>query len=295
MDSHTHFQFLMKPCVCSLHDAPEHIRSNNIYIENGYRKNFLHYKQCLKSIFMLTNETVNIWSHLLGSILFIFLIFSINDFLRGLEHATQIDHLIVTVSCLCFLFCLVFSTTYHIFKCQSKEYAECCLRMDFTGISVSLCGIYLPGYYYAFTCFDFWRMFYSGLTFILIIVTVLFQVLPRRIYIDRLDRKRIALFSFMVLFGIIPACHWVYLYGGLSSIFIQTFLPKIFVMYLIVGSAFFFYMSKIPEKYKPGFFDYFGASHQIWHILILSAFVYWYCCSFELIKYIYSRDGFCNL
>ena len=241
----------------------------------------------------MTNESVNIWSHFLGSLLFIFLTFSINDFVRGVPETSVIDHIVVTIFCLSFLFCLVFSTTYHIFKCQSKEQAEYCFRLDLAGISVSLSGIYLPSYYYGFVCFPFWKMFYSGTTLVLIVVNILFQVLPRRIYTDKADRRTFS-FVFMVLFGVLPACHLVFLHGGIGNPFVIFILPKVFLMYFITGSAFFFYITKIPEKYYPGAFDYFGSSHQLWHVFILSAFIWWYLCSFEMIKYVFTTDRLCD-
>ena len=283
----------MNQYICGIQDAPEHLRHNE-FIHHGYRKNFNTYKDCIKSLFLLTNESVNIWSHLLGSILFIFLTFSINDFVRGVPETSAIDHVVVTVFCLSFLTCLVFSTAYHIFNCQSKEQADCCFRLDLAGIGVSLCGIYLPSYYYAFICIPFWRMFYSGATLVLIIINILFQVLPRRLYSNKADKRRIYVFIFMVLFGIIPACHWIYLHGGFGNAFVQNFVPKIFLMYFTTGLAFFFYASKIPEKYYPGVFDYFGSSHQLWHVFILLAFIWWYLSSFELIKYVFTTDRLCD-
>lgn len=46
----------------------------NEYILHGYRVNFHSYPQLLKSVFQWHNETMNIWSHLLGVILFLALI-----------------------------------------------------------------------------------------------------------------------------------------------------------------------------------------------------------------------------
>lgn len=34
--------------------------------------------------------------------------------------------------------------------------------------------------------------------------------------------------------------------------FVQLFLPRVIVMYLIAGAAFLFYVTKIPERYFPG-------------------------------------------
>jgi adiponectin receptor len=54
------------------HAAPEHLRDNE-YIKTGYRINFSTSKRILRSLFMVHNESVNVWTHLLGALLFVFL------------------------------------------------------------------------------------------------------------------------------------------------------------------------------------------------------------------------------
>ena len=43
---------------------------SNKHIHFGYRKNFNTISHTLKSIFMWHNETVNIWTHLIGAFFF---------------------------------------------------------------------------------------------------------------------------------------------------------------------------------------------------------------------------------
>ena len=50
-------------------------RKDNEHIRTGYRINFNTMKRILRSLFMIHNETVNIWSHLLGVLLFFILIY----------------------------------------------------------------------------------------------------------------------------------------------------------------------------------------------------------------------------
>lgn len=62
-----------RPFVGSWEEAPEFVRDNE-YIRKGYRINFSSVKAVVKSLFMLHNETMNVWSHLCGVIIFIVLI-----------------------------------------------------------------------------------------------------------------------------------------------------------------------------------------------------------------------------
>ena len=101
-------------------DCPEFLQSNS-YIINGYRINFT-YSQCLKSICMYTNESINIWSHLLGVALFIYYLYETIFYILPIyKTSTSTDYLIVVLYSICFIFCFLFSTLFHIFCCHSKK------------------------------------------------------------------------------------------------------------------------------------------------------------------------------
>ena len=63
-------------------------------ITRGYRLG-LDYKQCLLSIFRLHNETINIWTHLLGFLFFSVLI--VKDSLWTQEHIRDVRDYITTM------------------------------------------------------------------------------------------------------------------------------------------------------------------------------------------------------
>ena len=59
--------------IGSIKEIPDH-RHDNDYILHGYRINFNTVGRILRSLFMIHNETVNVWSHLIGVLVFISLI-----------------------------------------------------------------------------------------------------------------------------------------------------------------------------------------------------------------------------
>ena len=63
----------LKLSIGTFHDAQKFIQDNE-FIKNGYILNCNTYKKTFFSLFICHNETVNIWSHLLGALIFIFLI-----------------------------------------------------------------------------------------------------------------------------------------------------------------------------------------------------------------------------
>lgn len=60
--------------IASIDDCPPHLIDNE-YIKSGYRLYFSNFKELLRSLFMWHNETINVWTHLLGALMVIFLIF----------------------------------------------------------------------------------------------------------------------------------------------------------------------------------------------------------------------------
>lgn len=54
-------------------DAPDYLKDNE-YIKNGYLINCHSLKLVLRSLFVCSNETINVWSHLLGCFISLFLI-----------------------------------------------------------------------------------------------------------------------------------------------------------------------------------------------------------------------------
>merc|ERR1711899_399106 len=47
-------------------------------------------------------------------------------------------------------------------------------------------------------------------------------------------------------------------------------------LFVIWAAAFFFYLTKMPERLMPGLVDIFGHSHQWWHVLIFFALLFWH-------------------
>ncbi|KAH0517710.1 Progestin and adipoQ receptor family member 3 [Microtus ochrogaster] len=74
---------------------------DNPYITDGYRA-YLPSRLCIKSLFILSNETVNIWSHLLGFFLFFTLgIYDMTSVLPSAS-ASREDFVICSICLFCF-------------------------------------------------------------------------------------------------------------------------------------------------------------------------------------------------
>ena len=65
------------PMIVHREQAPDWLIDNK-YILYGYRVDFQRKRDLLKSLFMKHNELLNIWTHLLGGVFFILLVFYSN-------------------------------------------------------------------------------------------------------------------------------------------------------------------------------------------------------------------------
>ncbi|XP_074646102.1 progestin and adipoQ receptor family member 3-like [Tubulanus polymorphus] len=263
-------------------DLPQFLR-NNPHIFYGYRA-FLPFGLCLKSMFMWSNETINIWSHFLGCILFFLLMFYDNFVFIPSLKGSYIDHFMITVSLLCFQFCLLSSAGFHLFMCHSEKANSRWLQIDLAGIIFGMIGCYVPGVHYAFYCFSIWRDIYF-LTVLILSIGVLCMQLNPRFAATEWWNLRLLLYCSLVAYGLIPTTHWIYLNGGWSHTIVKMFLPKVVLMYLLELFAFFFYISKCPERCLPGKVDFLGSSHQIWHVILVAGFFYWHQAGKEILQY----------
>ncbi|KAM9661676.1 progestin and adipoQ receptor family member 3 isoform X2 [Harpia harpyja] len=240
---------------------------DNPYITDGYRA-YLPSRLCLKSLFILSNETVNIWSHLLGFLLFFTLgIYDLTAVLPA-AGASREDFVICSVCLFCFQVCMLCSVGYHLFCChRSEKTSRRWMALDYAGISIGILGCYVSGVFYAFYCNNIHPSYLT----------------------QQWHRLRSIIFCSVSGYGIIPTIHWIWLNGGIGASIVQEFAPRVVVMYFIAAVAFLFYISKVPERYFPGQLNYLGSSHQVWHILAVVMLYWWHQSTVYIMQYRHSK------
>ncbi|XP_046566500.1 progestin and adipoQ receptor family member 3-like isoform X1 [Haliotis rubra] len=263
-------------------EIPDFLQGNPFVVE-GYRVS-LPFSLCLKSLFLWSNETINIWSHLLGFFIFLLLMLYDNIIVIPSYRGTLSDHIVVTVGLLCYQFCMLCSTGFHVFCCHSARASKRWLAVDLTGISVGIIGCYLPAVHYAFYCLSIWRDIYLIIITLLAVGTICVQLHPRY-FSHAWFYPRMAIYFFLAAYGVIPTIHWVYLSGGLGTKVVQLFVPKVITMYVLGASAFCFFLSKFPERMFPGIFDFLGSSHQWWHCIVVCAYLWWHHSGQDIMLY----------
>ncbi|XP_043369149.1 progestin and adipoQ receptor family member 3 isoform X3 [Dermochelys coriacea] len=204
-------------------------------------------------LFILSNETVNIWSHLLGFFLFFTLgIYDMTSVLPSAS-ASREDFVICSICLFCFQVCMLCSVGYHLFCChRSEKTSRRWMALDYAGISIGILGCYVSGVFYAFYCNNYWRQVYL-ITVLAMILAVFFAQIHPSYLTQQWHRLRSVIFCSVSGYGVIPTIHWVWLNGGVGASIVQEFAPRVIVMYLIAAVAFLFYISKVPERYFPEF------------------------------------------
>lgn len=119
------------------------------YIENGYRSNY-EFWDALMSLFTMHNETMNIWSHLIGFICVVivgsnYIMDTLYSDIPFFEYVTLQTYIV------CAALCLFLSTVYHWFGCLSEQCHDGLLKLDLTGVAFLVAGSFIPGAYFGKT------------------------------------------------------------------------------------------------------------------------------------------------
>ncbi|TFK26591.1 HlyIII channel protein [Coprinopsis marcescibilis] len=245
---------------------------DNEFIITGYRRLQYSWKGCLSSVFTyLHNETVNIHSHLWGAALFIYLLASFYPaYVSVHSETTWQDKLVVNIFLLSAIFCLFGSALFHTSICHSREVATRCHALDYTGIVVLIVGSFFPSIYYGYFCRPRFQYFWLSLLFVM-------GVGAARIVLDPEYAKpthrgaRTAVFIALGLSAVAPLGHLLLTTHHFSELLSQMGLGWLITsgaMY-IIGAL--LYANRIPERFLPGTFDHFGASHQLFHLFVVLA------------------------
>ncbi|KAG6414160.1 hypothetical protein SASPL_126878 [Salvia splendens] len=289
--------------LINFEELPEYMKDNE-FIRNYYRCEW-QLKDVALSVFSLHNESLNIWTHLVGFLIFSkMMIMSLNEKtslgnvmavffgsgsdgwlsmitdsyigkVAGLgslhtqqEHATSVPIWPWLIFLSGAMICLIFSSVSHLFSCHSRRFHYFFWRLDYTGISLMIvCSFFTP-IFYIFADQPYWRFFYISSATLLgaaVIVTLLAPSLST----GRTRSFRATLFLCMGFSGVVPATHAVILHWDQPQIRVSLMYEV--VMGLMYGAGALIYITRIPERWKPGAFDIVGHSHQIFHVFVVAA------------------------
>ena len=245
---------------------------NNPHIKRGYR--FTETKlECVCSMFNISNESFNIWSHALGLVLVLAVAFYFYPSSANFDLSTKADVLVAAVFFVMACLTLVCSTIWHTMNAVADVNAISIFAcVDYTGISLLIAASIMTTEYTAFYCDPISRWTYMCLTAFLGIGGVALPWHPRFNGAD-MAWARVAFYVGLALTGFMPILQ-LYLTHGPE--FVLNFYSPISKSILVYLGGAFVYASKIPERWCPGMFDYIGGSHNLWHAAVLGGILFHY-------------------
>jgi adiponectin receptor len=249
-------------------DLPEPWRVNP-HILHGYR--FSEGKwACVRSMVSIHNELINIWTHLLGFIMVLALAFYFYPSSVNFSMSTKTDIFIAAVFFFAACKCLACSTIWHTMNSISHQtLLERFACVDYTGISLLVAASIMTTEYAAFYCEPVSRWSYMLVTGLLGVGGV---ILPWHPTFNRADMAfmRVMFYSTLALTGFLPFGQLAYSRGIAWAQYFYAPIVKSLLVYM-TGAC--LYASKVPERWCPGWFDYVGCSHNIWHLAVLGGIV----------------------
>lgn len=193
-------------------DVPQWLQDNH-YIISGYRTPSNSYKKSVASIGQLHNESVNIWTHLIGAITAAFAAVSMYFTIKPrFSMASSEDELVFSCYFLGAFLCLGMSATYHTISNHSEAVQKFGNRLDYIGIVVLIWGSFIPAIYYGFSLEPtLVRVYWSMIT--TIGAGTLVVVLYHKFRTPEWRPVRALMFVLMGLSAVVPVIHGLQLYG----------------------------------------------------------------------------------
>ncbi|KAJ6256708.1 hypothetical protein Dda_8574 [Drechslerella dactyloides] len=245
---------------------------DNHFIIYGYRPATASYRKSLRSLSYWHNESINIYTHLLGAIFFTagsYVLYAV--LAPRYPTATRADiYAFLSFFIGCFV-CLGLSATYHTVCNHSAVAARWWNVLDYVGIVGLIAGSFVGSVFYGFRCETAVRDAYWVMMCTIGVACATISIHPH-FRTPKYRTMRTSMFSAMGLSGFLPIVHGMQLYG-VAEASRRCGLPWLLAegVSYIIGAA--MYAARVPERWRPGTFDIVGASHQIFHVLVLGGAV----------------------
>lgn len=261
---------LKLPRLLSIDQMPQVFHEQGILF--GYRHPQSSATACILSLFQMTNETLNIWTHLLP---FWFFVWRFVTALYGID--VQNDSyswpLLVYMSTSC-VYPLA-SSCAHTFSSMSKNARHICYFLDYGAVNLFSLGSAIAYCAYSFpdtlVCTPF-RDYYITLAVLNTIISTGLSCYSRFLELHKpglCKMLRVLAFAYPYTWDSLPIFYRVFLFPGEGPQNEVTLYHQKHVAITLLAT--FFYSAHLPERLAPGCFDYIGHSHQLFHVCVILA------------------------
>lgn len=255
--------------LCKFNELPLWQRDND-KILSGYVKETNSFKKCFKSLFYFHNESINVYSHLIPSIIYMSLAMFLFDkmCIKVFPSTTLYDYVFINIFLIGCAICLLFSGCFHCLKQHSESQCILWSKIDYLGIIVLISCSMISMIYYGY--FDHKDYMIGFISMVLALGTICSLVVTN----DTFNRPhwkpvRATFFVLFALSGLIPMVFGIIKFGYLEV------LNRICLKFIWLETAFYLigaiiYGCKLPESIlMPGTVDLLGNSHQMFHCMVV--------------------------
>ncbi|CAG5859319.1 unnamed protein product [Menidia menidia] len=269
------------PRVFTINQVPKVFHEDSII--SGYRHPRSSATDCILSLFQLTNETLNIWTHFLPTWYFLWKLASVVLMQTAWQDPFTWPLVVFLLSCCVYPLA---SSCAHTFSSMSARARHICFFFDYGALSFYSLGsaVVYSGYVFP----DKWvnSSFHRCYVPMAVLNTVVCTALacysrlgvPFLHYNHDVVKRfpecqspkfskplRVVAFAYPYLFDNIPLFYRVFLCAGEGC----TDNDANILHYNHISLAFltgFLFATHLPERLAPGSFDYIGHSHQLFHV-----------------------------
>ncbi|NXG07393.1 MPRGB protein, partial [Sakesphorus luctuosus] len=253
---------LKLPRLLSAHQVPKGYQEQGILF--GYRPPRSSATDCLLSVFQMTNETLNIWTHFLPAWYFAW---TLLGRLQGWDDPQAWPLLAYLLTCCIYPLA---SSCAHTFSTMSTRARHICYFFDYAALSMYSLGSALAYSAYVFPLEWVGTTFHHCYVPVAVLNSILSTSLSCYSRFLELEQPRLSkasrtlAFVYPYLFDSIPLFYRLLCCarGGCPD-------GSILLHCSHTGWAFltcFIFATHLPERWAPGHFDYIGHSHQVFHI-----------------------------
>jgi len=238
------------------------MKNDNPYILSGFREDTANdIKKCFQSLFKLHNDTLNVWTHLIGGIWLSYLVYK--SYIYAGPNERTLDVYVICGYLILASICLFTSAFYHLFRTYSVSSYIFLLTLDIMGITFQIFGSTFLATYFEFICHPFWQNIYLSLLIFFALLTAIF--VPHLVRHRKTNLRSIIL----IFFASVGIVGWFHHYTLVDSHYNQYNSHSLFSIlgtYFCIISGMLIRRAHVPERFSPGTFDIWLSSHQIFHV-----------------------------
>ncbi|CAF3523404.1 unnamed protein product [Rotaria sp. Silwood1] len=237
------------------------------FIIHGYRSLHQPWSYYWKSLFHKHNETINVWSHLIGILYMGYLLYYYNQRLQFYENSHSWPFIVSLCTAIIMFMCSAFA---HLLHSKSETVHRTCFAIDYVGVSLHGFGSGFLHIYYSAP-----QWYYDKIEYQYMFILLLFGILAcfSNCFAQYYFRapypplKRVCQF---LPCGIL----WVY---SVAPLIVGLF-PLNFpldscsmchlgqIILFVIGATLFAF--DLPQRFWPGTFDFIGQGHHLFHLCI---------------------------